>query len=120
MARIVEDLVFRPRMPRELLGGGDAVDDAAVAVRCDLPVEAQFEVAILLGGHQIAALAVEHQLAVDGAPSSRRRLRLVAAPPGQRRAVKEQFPALRLFLRGQRRHLGIHGRSHGKQSGEHE
>jgi hypothetical protein len=85
----------------------DAVDNAAVATLRNLPLESQFEVAELAGRHQVARFALrQHDRAVLRLPSCTDGFSLVAAPTVQGFAIKEQFPARRLFLGGERIRVG--------------
>ena len=96
---VVEDLV----LGAGLVGGaprlGDAVHDAAVAARGDLPVDLELEVAELLDRADVAALAVEHQDAVGHLPGVGGLVLLVPLPAVQGLAVEERIKAVLVRLR---------------------
>lgn len=116
MGSVVEELDFGGVMPGGDRFFGDAVENAAVAVRDEFPFERQFEVLELLGGDDVIAAASAfaadaalhaHEDAVRNHPTWRHRLHFVAAPACGGLAVEEQFPAS--FLLGGRESVRFGG-----------
>src|SRR5258708_19882897 len=78
---VVDDLILRRHMPHHVVALGDAVEDAGVAVRFDLPFERQLEIGDLAGRDDVAGLADARERAVDAPPATRPRPLPTPPPP---------------------------------------
>src|SRR3954465_326014 len=93
VALIVEELVLRRAPVDRVVLLGAAVEDPGVALRGELPVELQVEVAVLVGADDVVGWLALRQGAVLDVPFRRQALRLVAAPTGGGGSVEEELPA---------------------------
>ena len=99
MPGVIKDLVLGPDLS-VLLADPDLY--AAVGSGCDLPLEAEVELAVFTGGDDAAAsLGVPEAAAYDLPALFGEGLSLEAAPALGGLAVEEELPALRLLLRRQ-------------------
>src|SRR4051812_1233416 len=102
MTFVVEELVlWRAPVDRVVLLGA-AVEDAGVALRGELPVELQVEVAVLVGADDVVGWLALRQGAVLDVPFRRQALALVAAPAGGGGSVEKELPAGLLLRVGER------------------
>ena len=69
-------------MPHHVVVFHDPVEQAAVAVRRQLPLERQLEIAEFIDGDNVAGLTDPGERAVDGLPAGGQRLPPIAAPAG--------------------------------------